>query len=76
MWITDRDGKRVLAEVPPEQCSRGHKRLGPVWGQCPEPTCRVMGRVWRCLEPECAELVVDPEHEHRGSAPLGAHEGG
>jgi hypothetical protein len=77
IWVDGPDGNPVQAEDAPTECGHGHRQLGPKWGQCPEPTCRVMVRLWKCLASGCDEVLVDDEHVHRaGPMPPGVHAGG
>ncbi len=66
-----------VAEIAPADCPAGHRRMGPTWAQCPEPSCREMGRQWRCLADGCRHVVVDPDHvHHEGPLPESARRGG
>jgi hypothetical protein len=77
IWVDGPDGRPVQVEDAPTECGRGHRRLGPKWGQCPTPTCRMMVRLWKCLAGGCDEVLVDDEHVHRdGPMPPGVHAGG
>jgi hypothetical protein len=55
-----------VVEVSPADCRNGHRRMAPTWAQCPEESCRAMCRQWQCFADGCDELVVDPDHVHRG----------
>lgn len=53
----------MVVEVPPEGCQAcGERRLRPGWGECPEPTCREMGRIYECPR---WHVTVAPWHVHR-----------
>lgn len=58
-----RKGQTVWAEVGPDRCGCGDPGpFRPGWGQCPEQTCRQMGRTWTC---DCGARMFDVDHVHQ-----------
>ncbi|GLZ62888.1 hypothetical protein [Micromonospora sp. NBRC 107095] len=61
-WKRQPDGNPAWQEWKPDQCPKGHKRLGAATWACLE--CNWPTRAWPCMTEGCREVIWDPEHVH------------